>query len=89
MESITFWRCARCGEAHTSPREASNPDAGVGALICWRCYNNAKVGAPIDLNRAERRQWVRKERQAAIEKRPKPSPASTPFRPMPRQQRGR
>lgn len=65
MESIHFWRCARCHEPHTGPRYASNPDAGVGALVCWRCYNNAKIGAPAHFNRAQRRALDRQRRREA------------------------
>lgn len=65
METMSFWRCARCAEPYTGPRQASNPDAGVGALVCWRCYNNAKLGAPSHFNRAERRALDRQRRRDA------------------------
>lgn len=65
METLSFWRCARCREPYAGPRQASNPDAGVGALVCWRCYNNHKVGAPAHFNRTQRRAWDRQRRRDA------------------------
>lgn len=65
MEGTSLWRCRECLQGYSGVGQASNPYAPLGKLVCWRCYNNAKIGADPGANRADRRRAAKQMDRAA------------------------